>query len=203
MGSRSIKSIREDYPGMSDSEAAKALADKYDYIAVVRYKNSVNAFDFTDIGTCKTEAEIQGYLTSPYCHNAEIIYDGRAALFPLNAGHILNGHCEICGKRSTRNTLQMGAGNDFYFCPKCGLLFCDSCYVRLPLTSSPGYGMCPKCRIQVKRAIPSFFVTASSTQETRKTTIDKAPSSELTEAPDPKGKISFWKKLFGAKDSPN
>jgi ribosomal protein S17E len=158
MGSLNIESIRNDYPSKSDADAAKALAEKYGYIAIVRYKNSKSVSDFTNIGTCKTEAEIRGYLTSPYCNDAELIYDGRSALFPLNAGHVLNGHCEMCSKRSTRETLQMGAGNDFYFCPKCGLLFCDSCYVRLPLTSSPGYGMCLKCRVQVKRAIPSFFI---------------------------------------------
>lgn len=159
MGSRDIESLRGDYPGKSDTEAAKAFAEEYGYIAIVRYKSSTTASDFTNIGTCTTEAEIRGYLSSPYCHGAELIYDGRAAVFPLNADHVLKGRCEMCGRRSTRDTLQMGAGNDFYFCPKCGLLFCDSCYGRLPLTSSPGYGMCPKCKVQVKRAIPSFFIT--------------------------------------------
>ena len=158
MSSQNIESIRSDYPGKSDTEATKAFAEEYGYIAIVRYKNSTTASDFTNIGTCKTEAEIRGYLTSPYCHAAEVIYDGRSTLFPLNADHVLKGHCEMCGKYSTSDTLQMGMGNDFYFCPKCGLLFCDSCYIRLPLTSSPGYGMCPKCKVQVKRAIPSFFV---------------------------------------------
>jgi hypothetical protein len=158
MGSRDMESFRSDYPGKSDAEAAKALAEKYGYIAVVGYKRSTTDLDFSNIGTCTTEAEIRGYLTSPYCKGVEIIYDGRAALFPLNADHVLKGRCEMCGRASTRETLQMGTGNDFYFCPKCGLLFCDSCYCRLPLTNDPGYGMCPKCRVQVKRAIPSFFV---------------------------------------------
>ena len=159
MGSHDIASIRDDYPGKSDIEAARAFAEKYGYIAIVRYKNSENSRDFTNLGTCTTEAEIRGYLTSPYCHETEIIYDGRSAVFNLNADHVLKGNCAECRRRPTRESLQIGAGNDFYFCPKCGLLFCDSCYGRLPLTSSPGYGMCPKCKVQVKRAIPSFFVT--------------------------------------------
>ena len=161
MSSIDIKSVRSDFPGMPDGEAAKALAEKYNYIAVVRYKRSPDGAEFTNFGTCTTEAEMRGYLTSPYCHDAEVIYDARSALFPLNAEHVLQGHCEMCGKRTTPETLQMGAGNDFYFCRKCGLLFCEGCYVRLPLTGSPGYGLCPTCRIQVKRAIPSFFVTGS------------------------------------------
>jgi hypothetical protein len=158
MGSQDIDAIRSNYPGKSDPEIAKALAEKYGHIAIVRYKNSASSSDFTNIGTCRSEAEIRGYLTSPYCHAAEIIYDARAALFPLNAAHVLKGHCEACRKSTTRESLRLGAGNDFYSCPKCGLLFCDGCYGRLPLTSSPGYGMCPKCKVQVKRTLPSFFV---------------------------------------------
>jgi hypothetical protein len=194
MGSLNIESMREAYPGKPDTEAAQALAKKYDYIAIVRYK-SHGAPDFTNIGTCNTEAEIRGYLTSPYCGDAEVIYDGRAALFPLNADHVLKGHCEMCGKHSTQETLQMGSGNDFYFCPKCGLLFCDGCYVRLPLTSSPGYGMCPKCKIQVKRAIPSFFVAGSISASA----TPSSPRPKPNEQPQPKSKQQakqwweFWK----------
>jgi hypothetical protein len=153
-----IEPTRKDYPGKSDHEIAKALAVKYGYIAVVRYKNSRGRSEFTNLGVCNTEAEIQGYMTSPYCHATEVIYDGRSAFFPLNAAHVINGRCETCGKGATRESLQMGAGNDFYFRPKCGLLFCDRCYGRLPLTSSPGYGMCTKCKVQVKRTLPSFFM---------------------------------------------
>ena len=60
----------------------------------------------------------------------------------------------------------------FYFAVDCdfpkeripehaGLMVCDGCYVRLPLTSSPGYGMCPKCRVQVQRAISGFYGSQS------------------------------------------
>jgi hypothetical protein len=159
MGSHDITSIRRDYPGKSDHETARAFGVKHGYIAVVRYKNSAASDDFTNIGTCATESEIRGYLTSPYCHGVEILFDGRSAVFHLNANHVLKGNCAECGRRSTPESLQIGAGNDFYFCPKCGLLFCGDCYAHLPLTSSPGYGMCTKCKVQVKRTLPSFFVT--------------------------------------------
>jgi hypothetical protein len=183
MGSLDIQSVRSDFPGKSDAEAAKAMAAKYGYMAIVRYKNSGSASDFTNFGTCTTENEISGYLTSPNCHAAEVVYDGRSAIFPLNANHILKGRCEECGKRSTRQTLKMGSGNDFYFCPKCGLLFCAECYTHLPLTSSPGFGMCPECSVQVKRAIPSFFVTTTAS---------------ASDTPNRKHRQSWWQKLFGA-----
>lgn len=159
MGSLDIQSARSDYPGKSDQEVARAMAEKWGYIAVVRYKNSPGSSDFTNFGTCMTEAEIRGYLTSPYCHAAEVIFDGRSTLFPMSAAHVLNGRCWTCERNATRESLQLGAGNDFYFCPKCGLLFCDRCYSQLPLTSSPGYGTCIRCRVQVKRTLPSFFVS--------------------------------------------
>jgi len=159
MGSRAIDELRSERAGASDRDAARALAEKYGYMAIVRYKNSSSASDFTNIGTCTTESEIRGYLTSPYCHAAEIIYDRRVSMFKFGVANVLNGACERCGKKSTRETLQMGAGNDFYFCPQCGLMSCDACYPYLPLTTSPGYGKCPKCDTPVKRAIPSNFVT--------------------------------------------
>jgi hypothetical protein len=157
MGSLNIQTMRNECPGQPDAEAAKAFARKNGYIAVVRYKNNSNAADFTNIGVCKMEAEIRGYLTSPYCHEAEVIYDGRGAALRITGDLILGGHCELCGKRATQESFRVMAGNDFYICPRCGLMFCDRCYVRLPLTGSPGYGMCPKCRVQVQRAIPGFY----------------------------------------------
>lgn len=77
MGSIRIKYMRDEYPGKSDEEAARAYAQKYGCMAVVRYKGAASASDFTDIGLCDSEAHIRGYFTSPYCHGAEIIYDGR------------------------------------------------------------------------------------------------------------------------------
>lgn len=157
MGSLNIQTMRDECPGKPDDEAARAFAKKNGYIAIVRYKNSASAADFTNIGTCKMEDEIRAYLSSPYCHDTEVIYDGRATALRITEDLILRGHCELCGKQATRESLQLMAGNDFYICPKCGLMCCDGCYVRLPLTASPGYGMCPKCRVQVQRAIPGFY----------------------------------------------
>ena len=155
MGSQRID--REAQPGKSDAEIAAAIATKYGYIAVVRYKNSPTAGEFTNFGTCQTEDEIRGYLSSPNCHDAEIVYDGRSTALRVTEELILKGSCELCDKRASRASLQLMAGNDFYICPKCGLMCCDGCYVRLPLTSSPGYGTCPKCRVEVQRALPGFF----------------------------------------------
>lgn len=83
MSSLNIQLIRNDYPGKSDAEAAEAYAQKWGFIAIIRYKNSTSSSDFTNIGTCRMEDEIRGYLSSPNCHSAEVIYDGRAtALSP-------------------------------------------------------------------------------------------------------------------------
>ena len=155
MGSVSID--RGEHRGKPDAEIAEGIARKHGYVAVVRYKNSADASEFTNFGTCQTEEEIRGYLSSPHCHDAEIIYDGRATALRVTEDLILKGRCELCGKRASRASLQLMAGNDFYICPKCGLLCCDSCYVRLPLASSPGYGTCPKCRVEVQRALPGFY----------------------------------------------
>lgn len=157
MGSLNIHIMREEYQGKSDTEAAKAFAQKHGYIAIVHYKNSKDASDFTDIGTCQSEEQIQGYLRSSYCHDVELIYDGRATALRITKELILRGHCELCDKKTTQDSLQLMAGNDFYICPKCGMMFCDVCYGRLPLTSSPGYGMCPKCRVKVQRAIIGHY----------------------------------------------
>ena len=74
----SIHIDREGHPGASDAEIAEALASQYGYVAVVRYKNSPAAQEFTNFGTCQTEDEIRAYLSSPHCHDAELIYDGRS-----------------------------------------------------------------------------------------------------------------------------
>lgn len=159
MGSLDIDFIRKQYPGKSDSEAAKSLAEKHGYLAVVGYKRSSSDDGFSNFGTCSNESEIRGYLTSPYCHGTKVLFDARSSVFHLSAEHVLKGKCASCGRPSTRESLQMGAGNDFYFCPKCGKLFCDNCYPRLPLTASPGYGTCSSCRVEVKRTLPSFFIS--------------------------------------------
>lgn len=157
MGSLDIQIMRNDYPGKSDYEAAEAFAQKHGYIAIIRYKSSSSSIDFTNIGTCQTENDIYGYLNSQYCCNAEVIYDGRATAIRITEADILRGCCDLCGRQTTKESLHLMCGNDFYICPSCCLMFCNDCYSRLPLTSSPGYGMCPKCHIAVQRAIIGFY----------------------------------------------
>jgi hypothetical protein len=157
MGSFNIETMRSQLPGKSDAEAAKAFAKKHGYIAIVRYKNSSAASDFTNIGTCKMEEEVYGYLRSSSCAACELIYDGRATALRITEKTILAGKCQSCGKGTTKESLQRMGGNDFYICPRCAAMFCDRCYGWLPLTSSPGYGMCPTCRVQVQRAIIGFY----------------------------------------------
>ena len=99
MRSQSID--REAYPGKSDAKIAEAIARKYGYVAVVRYKNSSTAQAFTNFGTCQTEDEIRGYLSSPHCHDAEVVYDGRSTALRVTEELILRGSCRLCGKRTT------------------------------------------------------------------------------------------------------
>ncbi len=60
--------------GKSDEDKARILAKRYGLFAVVRYKNDSNASKFTDFGTCENSLEVEKYLNSPHCHEAEVIY---------------------------------------------------------------------------------------------------------------------------------
>jgi uncharacterized Zn-finger protein len=104
-----------------------------------------------------TDEEVTGYLSSPYCHDAEIIYDGRAKAIRITPELILRGKCERCAKATTRESLVLMGGNDFYICPQCGKMFCSDCIVYLPLTGSPGYAKCPYCDVVLKRTIPGTY----------------------------------------------
>ena len=177
----SIRIDREGYPGKSDAEIAEIVAKQNGFIVIVRYKNSADAPEFTDFGTCQMEEEIQGYLSSPNCHEVEIIYDGRATALQITEDLILEGCCELCGKETNQKSLQLMAGNDFYICPECGLMFCDECYVRLPLTSSPGYGTCPECRVEVQRALPGFYGNQSGAPDDE---ADISPDAEYEASPE-------------------
>ena len=77
MGSVSIEGKRQEFPGKSDREVAEALALKYGFVAVIRYKSNA-AGDYSDFGCCLTAAEVEGYLSSPHCHDPEIVYDARS-----------------------------------------------------------------------------------------------------------------------------
>ena len=122
MSSLSIETLRNECPGKTDNEAAELFAKKYGCVAIVRYKSSSSDSDYTNIGTCQMEEEIAGYLSSPYCHDVEIIYDGRSGALNITEDLILSGNCALCSKDTTVESLQLMAGNDFYICPKCGLI---------------------------------------------------------------------------------
>jgi len=89
MPSLLIEILRENYPGKSDVESARAYAQEYGYLAIVRYKFN-SASDFTHVGVCRTESEIRDYMTSPICCDAEVLYDGR----PTAQG---NQHIDVAG----------------------------------------------------------------------------------------------------------
>ncbi len=157
MGSLSLDGLRESHPGCSDEEIARTLAESNGYVAVVRYSSSPGAAP-NNLATCSGDDQVEGYFASPYCHDVEILYDARATVIRITADTILSGSCRSCARKTDSNTLVLGAGNDFYFCPRCGLLFCSDCYVRLPLTDgTSGYGTCPDCRVEVKRALPDTY----------------------------------------------
>jgi len=82
MGSLDIN--RYEHPGKSDAEIAEYMAKKSGYIAVVRYKKFRNSPEFTNFGTCQIMEELHGYLGSPFCHDTEIIYDGRSTALRIN-----------------------------------------------------------------------------------------------------------------------
>ena len=85
---------------------------------------------------------------------ARVPSDDRPPLSEITEEMILNATCKRCSKSTTRQSLTLYAGNDFYVCPKCAATFCEQCIPTLPLTGSPGYAKCPACDIQLKRAIP-------------------------------------------------
>lgn len=76
MASYPIAPERLEFPGKTDEQIASALAHKYGYVAVVRYKSSASS-DYDHFGCCKHDYEVEGYFNSPYCHDTEAIYDGR------------------------------------------------------------------------------------------------------------------------------
>jgi hypothetical protein len=75
--SSSIQSMRERCPGKSDTDAARLYALRYGYAAIIRYKSTPEANGFTTIACCPHEDQVAEVFKSPYCHNAERIYDSR------------------------------------------------------------------------------------------------------------------------------
>lgn len=82
MSTLSIETIRRLYPGHSDVQATQAYAKEHGCLAIVRYRCSETAEHYTDIGTCETDEEVRAYLRSPFCHDAEVVYDRRTSATP-------------------------------------------------------------------------------------------------------------------------
>jgi ankyrin repeat protein len=104
----------------------------------------------------KEEATVQFLVaqTASKYAAAEVRSDDSLPLSRITEETVLNAKCKRCSKTTTRQSLMLYAGNDFYVCPKCAAMFCDQCILTLPLTGSPGYAKCPACDVQLKRAIP-------------------------------------------------
>ncbi len=77
MGSVGLHLLRQDNPGKSDAELARILAEKYGHMVVVRYKNTEGLENFTNLGCADSQAAVDEYFNSPYCHETEIVYDVR------------------------------------------------------------------------------------------------------------------------------
>jgi hypothetical protein len=92
MASYSISDERKAFPGKTDLEIAVSLAHDYGYLVVVRYKSSKSSPDYDQFGCCKHDYEVKGYFGSPYCHDTQIIYDGRK---PLSCGIGLRGDNQL------------------------------------------------------------------------------------------------------------
>jgi uncharacterized Zn-finger protein len=156
MASINIKYVRSKFPGKTDAEAAAAFAAENGYHVIVRYKSDAGG-DYNNFGCCSTDEEVAGYFNSPYTHDVEIVYDGRAKAIRVTPELILMSKCTRCAKATTSQSLILMGGNDFYICPQCAKMFCDGCIVYLPLTGSPGYAKCPYCNVVLKRAIPGTY----------------------------------------------
>ncbi len=154
MGSISIETLRRQYSGKSDTEIAAQVAEENGYIVVLRYK-SRSAPDYTDFATCMVAEEVKGYFNSPYCHDVEILYNIRSRALEITPTLLLQSKCRLCSRSATQQSLIIGGGNDFYFCPICATMFCQGCSLHLPLTGYPyGYAKCPYCDVQLQRAFP-------------------------------------------------
>ena len=158
MSSVSIENLKSEFPGKSESQAAAEYAQKWGFVAIVKYKNSANG-DYTDIGCCSSENHVNEYLESPSCHEPELIYDGRKKTMLIKNDSILSSKCSLCNNAPDSNSLVLGSGSEFFFCPNCGKFFCPDCYANeLPLTDgASGFGMCTTCNNEVQKAVAGSY----------------------------------------------
>ena len=79
MTSYPISQERIRFPGKTDAEIATSLAHKHGYLVVMRFKSSPSS-DYDHFACCYHDYEVDGYFTSPYCHDTEILYDARTPI---------------------------------------------------------------------------------------------------------------------------
>jgi hypothetical protein len=78
MASIGIDTVREQYPGRTDEEAAAKIAEQGGYVIVVRYKLKPDG-PYTNFGLCQTYAYADNYLFNRNLYDVDVIYDRRNA----------------------------------------------------------------------------------------------------------------------------
>jgi uncharacterized C2H2 Zn-finger protein len=157
MSTVDINTLSERFPNLPEKEAAQAYAKEKGYVLIFKYRRK-GADQYSHYGLCRTFGEIESYYNSPDVEEIKILYDGRITKIFITADYILLNTCYLCKRKTTKETFVLRTGNDFYFCPKCGLMFCDSCCDYLPLTNVYyGYRICINCGTRLKRAYPGQF----------------------------------------------
>jgi len=77
MASIGIKTVREEYPGKTDQEAAAIIAREGGYDIVVRYKLFPDG-PYSNFGLCRTQQEADLYFDNRNLHDVEAIYGRRS-----------------------------------------------------------------------------------------------------------------------------
>lgn len=68
-----LDNLRDKYPGKSDDEIARVIAQKYGYHVIVRFKHPSSS-EYDHFGCCKSSEQASGYLNNQNCKDPEIIY---------------------------------------------------------------------------------------------------------------------------------
>ena len=73
MATISIETLVSKYPGFSEKEAARKMAEEDNYAGVIKYM-SIGSRKFDKIGLCFSLGEIDSYIDSPNCHDVTVLY---------------------------------------------------------------------------------------------------------------------------------
>lgn len=157
MATISIDIVRQEFPDMSDTEAASHYACKHRHVVILRYKSDPTE-EYDKFATCDTDSEVEGYFKSQFCHDVEIVYDRRPNTIFITEEMIIEKKCERCRRYTSQESLSITGGDDFHVCGTCTAMFCRACYIGLPLTEGDtGYGKCPECDTPLSRALPGTY----------------------------------------------